>query len=323
MNRREYEPGLCPSRGFDLTGAPLEFAIGAAGDREKMIEPGEELMFALVPALGALLEDVVVVIFSFFDQPLQADVPAYFIAMLVKRQQREQAGDAAIAVTERVDAEEIEHECADGHEGRDAVLIDGVPIDETEFIHGGWRGFGGDTFETYDGRGAWPQFDDFVVHFLEPTSIATAFLREPMQAAQQIGSDGQCLPFGVDEMQGSAIPGDVLLGPVFGAGMAEHERAQPVWRDGDAFDAIGRFDALDHGHFAQGLQHLRRLSGIQLLLALGFGKVVEQPIRAHRYGEVTKAMVSEGHHGRRLYSVKLTASAAKLFCPYGEGGKSG
>ena len=243
--------------------------------------------------------------------------------MLVERQHGKQTGDAAVAVTKRVHAQEIEHERADGHERWDMVLVDGVAMDEAEFIHGVGRGFGGDTFETCDGRGAWPQFDDFVVHFLELTSIAAAFLREPMQAAQQIGSDGQCLHFGVDEMQGSAIPGDVLLRPVFGAGMAEHERAQPVWRDGDAFDAIGRFDALDHGHFAQGFQHLRRLPGIQLLLALGFGKIVEQPIRAHRHGEVTKAMVSEGHHDRLLYSVKLTASAAKLFYPYGEGGKSG
>ena len=280
-------------------------------------------MLALVPALGALLEDVVVVFFRLLDEPLQADVSADFIAMLVECQQGKQAGDATVAVPKRVDAEEVEHKRADGHERWDMVLVDGVAIDEAEFIHGGGRGFGGDAFETYDGRGAWPQFDDFVVHFLELTGIAAAFLREPMQAAQQIGSDGQCLHFGVDEMQGSTIPGDVLLRPVSRAGMAEHERAQPVWRDGDTFDAIRRFDALDHGHFAQGFQHLRGLPGIQLLLALGFGKIVEQPIRAHRHGEVTKAMIAEGHHGQQLYSVKLTASAAKLFCPYGEVGKSG
>jgi hypothetical protein len=60
-----------------------------------------------------------------------------------------------------------------------------------------------------------------------------------MQAAQQVGGDLQCLRFGVDEMQGAAIPGDVLLGSVFGSGMAEDERAQSVRRDGDAFDTVG------------------------------------------------------------------------------------
>lgn len=144
-----------------------------------------------------------------------------------------------------------------------------------------------------------------------------------MQTAQQVGGDLQCLRFGVDEMQSAAIPGDVLLGPVFGAGMAEHERAQPVWRDGDAFDTIGRFDTLDHGHFAQGLQRLRRLPCVQFLLALGFGKVVEQPIGAHRNSKVAKAMIAEGHHGQLLYSVRLAVSAVKLFSAYGEVGKSG
>ena len=114
-----------------------------------------------------------------------------------------------------------------------------------------------------------------------------------------------------------------MLGPVFGTGVAEDERAQAVSIDGDAFDAIGRLDALDQSHFAQGFQHLRRLSGVQFLLALGFGKVVEQPIGAHRHGEVTKAMVAECHHGWFLYSVKLAESVAKLFGAYGEIGKSG
>ncbi len=190
-DRREYQPGFRTARGFDLTGAPLEFAIGAAGDREKVIEPGEEVVLAFVPALGALLEDVIVVVFPFFDEPLQANVPAHFVSVLVERQQREQAGDAAIAVTERVDAKEIEHECPDGHERRNLVLVDGVAIDEAEFIHGSWRGFGGDARETHDGRGAWPQFDDVVVHFLELTGIAAAFLTELMETAQQVGSDGQ------------------------------------------------------------------------------------------------------------------------------------
>ena len=72
-NGRKHQPGLRPPRGFDLTGALLEFAIGSTGDGEKMVEPREQFMFALVPALGALLQDVVVVFFRLFDEPLQAD----------------------------------------------------------------------------------------------------------------------------------------------------------------------------------------------------------------------------------------------------------
>ena len=243
------------------------------------------------------LQDVVVVFLRFFDEPLQADVAPDFVAVLVERQQREQARDATVAVAERMDAKKIQNERADGHERRDVVLIDGVAIDEAEFIHGGGRGFGGNAFEADDGRRAGTQFDDFVVHLLELAGIAAAFLAEPVQTAQQVRGDGQCLRFGVDEIQRAAIARDFLLGTVFRTGVAEDERAQTVGSDGDAFDAVGRFDALDERHFAQGLQHLRRLAGVQLLLALGFGKVVEQPVRAHRHGEVTKAMVAEGHHG--------------------------
>ena len=51
-----------------------------------------------------------------------------------------------------MDAKEIENERADGHERRNVVLINGVAIDDAEFIHGGERGFGGNAFETDDIR---------------------------------------------------------------------------------------------------------------------------------------------------------------------------
>lgn len=70
-NGREHQPGLCPARDFDLTSAPLESAIGAAGDGEEMIEPRKEVMLAIMPALGTLLQDVIVVVLRLFDEALQ------------------------------------------------------------------------------------------------------------------------------------------------------------------------------------------------------------------------------------------------------------
>ena len=90
VDRPHDERGLCPSRGFDLAGALLEFTIGATGDDEEMIEPGEEIVLALVPAVGALVQNLVVVFFGLLDQAFQADVPADFVALLVERQQREE-----------------------------------------------------------------------------------------------------------------------------------------------------------------------------------------------------------------------------------------
>ena len=84
-NRRKHQTSLRAARRFDLPGSPLEFDVGATDDGEKMIKPWKEVVFALVPALGAFLEDAVVVFFRFFDKPLQADVSAHFIAVLIER----------------------------------------------------------------------------------------------------------------------------------------------------------------------------------------------------------------------------------------------
>ena len=81
--------------------------------------------------------------------------------------------------------------------------------------------------------------------------------------------------------------------------VAEDARALTVESDGHAFDAVGGFDALHERHFAQGFEHLRPLAGVKHLLALDFGEVVEQSVGAHRHGEVTQAMIAEGHHGIR------------------------
>ena len=55
-DRREHQPGLCSTRRCDLTRSPFKFAIGAANDTKKVIEPWEKVMFALVPTLRALPE---------------------------------------------------------------------------------------------------------------------------------------------------------------------------------------------------------------------------------------------------------------------------
>ena len=60
LNCSLNETSLRAARRFDLPGPLLEFAIGAKGDGEEVIKPREKIMFAVVPALGALLQDVVV-----------------------------------------------------------------------------------------------------------------------------------------------------------------------------------------------------------------------------------------------------------------------
>lgn len=97
-NGREHQFRLRAARRFGLPGPLLEFAISAAGDGEKVIKPRKKIMFAVVPPLGALLQDVVVILFRLFDETFQADVTSDFVTLLVEREQREQAGDATVAL---------------------------------------------------------------------------------------------------------------------------------------------------------------------------------------------------------------------------------
>ena len=179
-----HQFGFRAASGFHVAGTLLELAIGAARDGEEMIEPRKQVVFAVVPALGAFLQDVVVIFLRLFDEAFQADVASDFVTVLVEREQGQEAGHPPIAVAEWMDAKEIENERADGNERRDVILINGVAIDQAEFVHGGGRGFGGDTFETDDGRCAGPKFDDFIVHLLELAGVTAAFLTKFMQTAQ-------------------------------------------------------------------------------------------------------------------------------------------
>lgn len=63
LNRGLNETSLRAVRRFDLACPLLEFTISAAADGEEVIKPREKIMLAVVPPLGALLRNVVVILF--------------------------------------------------------------------------------------------------------------------------------------------------------------------------------------------------------------------------------------------------------------------
>ena len=126
INGSFHERGLRAAWSFDLTGALFKLSVAAPDDGEEMVEPREEFVFAVVPALGALLQDVVVIFLRLFNETFQTDVASDLVCLLVNGKQREQAGDAAIAVTEWMDAKEIENQCADGNANTHAKLSSNV-----------------------------------------------------------------------------------------------------------------------------------------------------------------------------------------------------
>jgi hypothetical protein len=175
------ETGFCAARTFDLAGALLEFGVAAPDDGEQEIEPRSQFVFALMPALGTAVKAFVIIFLRFLGESFKADVTANFTAVLVKRQQREQARHAAIAIAKRMDAKKIKDESGNGDDWRDIVLIERVPVEQAEFVHGRRSFLCGNATKTNDGRSAGNELDDFVVHALELSGVAAGRLGEEMK----------------------------------------------------------------------------------------------------------------------------------------------
>src|SRR6185369_13908629 len=130
-----------------------------------------------MPTLGATVQDIVVVGFRLFDQALQTDVAPYFDAVLVEGELGQDPGDAAVAVAEGVDAEEVENEGGGRDEGRRHALVDHVPIGKAKLVDGGRRVGHRDRTETDERWSSRPQLDDLVRDSLPLSGVAAAFLK--------------------------------------------------------------------------------------------------------------------------------------------------
>ena len=69
----------------------------------------------------------------------------------------------------------------------------------------------------------------------------------------------------VNQIEGVAVPGDLLLGPVARGRGLEHERLDPLPRRGHTFETVRRLRRFDHGGFAQSGQNLWSLLAEQVL----------------------------------------------------------
>ena len=81
------------------------------------------------------MEAFVVRLPGFLNEAFQADVATNLVAVLVECQQGEQPGHAAVAVSERVDAKEIQDEGGDGDEWWDILLVECVLVMLAEFFY--------------------------------------------------------------------------------------------------------------------------------------------------------------------------------------------
>ena len=236
------------------------------------------------------METLVVVFSGFFNEALQADVAADIVAVMVKREQSEQAGDTAVAVPKGMDAKEIKHKGRNCDEWRYRVVLKGLSVAFAKLCDRP-RGLLGRDAPEPDGWGlAGRDLDDFVVDAFELAGIAAGGLAQRVQAANGVWRAGVA---GMDSAQRLTIALDFLLRPVLRPRVAQHERLKTAWVDNDPFDPIGGLGASHDRHVAQRLQEAGSLLREKLLSALELRDVVKQPDRADGYAIVSQATTAE------------------------------
>ena len=91
INRREYHRGFFAARRLELTDALLELLARLGEDEEQEIHRRPRIVFALVPARGALFEHFVLTLFVLLDEAFEADVAPGFDSAVIAGKQEQQA----------------------------------------------------------------------------------------------------------------------------------------------------------------------------------------------------------------------------------------
>jgi len=92
----------------NLANALLEFPIRAQHHAPEVVEPRVRIVSAFMPTLRAGLQRLVVAFLGLLVHAFDADVSAHFVVEAVQQHERQQPRHAAIAVRERMDAQEIQ-----------------------------------------------------------------------------------------------------------------------------------------------------------------------------------------------------------------------
>ena len=181
----------------------------------------------LVPVFRTPAQDLVVILSGFLHEPLKTDVAAHFVAVLVERQQSHQPRDAAVAVTEGMNAEEVEHQAGHGQHRRHTLLIECMAIGQAQFIDRRWCLGGRNRAEPDNRRRARPELHNLIVEPLPLAGIAAALLDYAVQPLEKVGRDGEIAGARVDQVEGPAIPEDLFLRAVAGPRVANDEGSEP------------------------------------------------------------------------------------------------
>lgn len=75
-----------------MADALFEFPICALDDKKYVVDIRPGVVFALVPALGALLKGFVITLLVLFNEPLQTDIAADLDPQMVALQEQQEPG---------------------------------------------------------------------------------------------------------------------------------------------------------------------------------------------------------------------------------------
>lgn len=269
--------GLLAARGGDFSGALLESVVGLFDDEQQVADVRPGVVLALVPAFGTLLQRFVVAHLVVLYQALQADVAPDVDAREVTGLEQQQAGDAAVAVAEGMDAEEVEVEGGQQDKRRDDAFADEIGPEAGQ--RAGTRGRLGrrNAAETDALVAIGQTLDDVDRLVLVLPGIPDLAAAKLVQVEDGLLRDRKLCAALVDQVQGVAVARDLLLVPVLEGGTPENDGSDARLVDLHALDAVGRDDALRDGMFPQYLQTLGRLTLEQILKALGASNVRKIP----------------------------------------------
>jgi len=218
----------------------LEFAVAAEHDNaQKVFPPRDEVVAALMPVLGRGKEGIVIGSLGALDHLLKADEAADFVTGLVEEEEGEEAGGAAIAIEERMDAEEIEDVRGNEEEGFDGSGGTGLEEAGMEILHG-LRGFEGrEGLETEPFGAVRHKLGDLVIGvFPFPAASGGETIEVLMHLKYEGCGEGNVVCLDVDVLQDVAVTGDLLLRAVSGLGAAGDEIGDTVVGSENALDPV-------------------------------------------------------------------------------------
>lgn len=85
----QHHVGLAPRTAGNPAEPSLEFPVGGQNGAEQIFRPGQDVVFASVPALRRDIEGVVIWFLGLLDDPLKVAVATNFVAVVVEEQKKE------------------------------------------------------------------------------------------------------------------------------------------------------------------------------------------------------------------------------------------